>query len=349
MMMKILCIADAIADFKIEKDSTYLMLKILSEKGHVIHIAETQDLFFEERAQVQANPLIFLNTGNRKKWYDLQPSIHQDLTEFDVILMRKDPPYDMEYIYACHFLKIAEEAGVIVLNSAQVLQNFSEKLSILNFPDLIAPTLVTKNLEKAKAFVEKHQKAVVKPLDQMGGADVFLLENTDVNYANILQLLFQQTQNSHQKINPAQCQTLMIQRFIPEIKEGDKRILIIGEQIIPLALARIPKSDSIRGNLASGGHGRVQPLSPRDWHITKTVHIELKKRGIFMAGIDVIGDFLTEINITSPTCMQEIGQYASLLHKQNGQAIDLVEPIIDPAQIWYDELLKWCQAKLHKA
>lgn len=338
--MNILCIADPIETFNIKKDSTYLMLQVLAKNQHQLYFATIADLYANNSnistASVLAKKLnININENIDKKtestWYQTSEIEDLPLKTFDVILMRKDPPYNMEYIYACQLLALAQKQGVHVVNDALMLKSFSEKISTLDpfLSEFTPPTLVTKNINLAVEFVQKHQKAIIKPLDLMGGADVFLLEQHDVNLKNLLNLLFERQQNQNQTKNSDQLQTMMLQKFIPEIQAGDKRILIIGETIVPLALARIPAEHSVRGNLASGGRGVVQALSERDWAIAKKVQQKMLAENIFMAGVDVIGDYLTEINVTSPTCMQEI---KPVLKTEMG---------LDIENIWYEELCKY--------
>lgn len=292
--MKIAIILDPLESIKTYKDSTFAVMRAAEWRGHELYVMQQADLFWREgavRAVTQRLELI----DNGVDWYTLGERVESLLTAFDVVLMRKDPPFDMEYVYSTYLLELAEAAGACIFNRPTAIRDFNEKLAIGKFPALNAPTLVTRDMDRIKAFVAEQGEAVVKPLDGMGGASVFRVSASDPNRNVIVETL---TQLGHR--------TVMAQRYIPQISAGDKRILIINGKVVPYALARIPQGGESRGNLAAGGKGVAQPLSARDHEIADTVAAEVKRQGLFLVGLDVIGDYLTEINVTSPTGMQEI-------------------------------------------
>ena len=300
--MNVLFIADPLAGFKIYKDSTYAMMRELAQRGHHIHHCLSQHMVIEAGQVMTDATLITLDPSvthedTERCWYTAHGVAHQALSGFDAVIMRTDPPFDLEYLYATQLLTLAATQGAKVFNSGQSMRDFNEKLAILHFAELTAPTLVSSQQDKIKAFISEHQDVIVKPLDGMGGSGIFRLRQDDPNVGSVLEML---TQLSGR--------TIMAQRYIPEIVDGDKRILVIDGEPIPYALARIPQHGETRGNLAAGGRGVAQPLSERDWAIAKALGPELKARGILLAGLDVIGDYLTEVNVTSPTCFQEIMQ-----------------------------------------
>jgi glutathione synthase len=213
------------------------------------------------------------------------------------VLVRKDPPFNMEYIYATYLLELAEQRGARIVNRPAAIRSHNEKLAIAQFPQLIAPTLVTSDAARLRAFHDEHRDVILKPLDGMGGAGIFRVKDDGLNLGSIIETLTGNGAN-----------TIMVQRFIPEITQGDKRILLIGGEVVPYSLARIPQGSEVRGNLAAGGLGVAQPLSARDREIAETLAPVLSQRGLLLVGLDVIGDYMTEINVTSPTCFQEIKQ-----------------------------------------
>jgi glutathione synthase len=220
---------------------------------------------------------------------------HQALKEFDAVIMRKDPPFDSEFFYATHLLEQAEREGAKVFNKPRALRDHPEKLAILEFPQFIGPTLVTRDAGDIKRFHAEHQDIILKPLDGMGGMGIFRVQSNGLNLGGIIETL-----------NKDGAETVMVQKFLPAISEGDKRILVIGGKPVPFSLARIPQGGEVRGNLAAGGKGVAQPLSERDYEIANALGPILASRGLLLVGLDVIGDSLTEINVTSPTCFQEI-------------------------------------------
>ncbi|MHB8914345.1 MAG: glutathione synthase [Thiobacillus sp.] len=291
--MKLLFIVDPIASLKPYKDSSVAMMRAAQVRGHVMFAATTADLLLREgRAHALCTSL---DVGNSADWYTSAPAAVVALNDFDAVLMRTDPPVNTDYLLATQMLDVAAAQGVRVLNRPSALRDFNEKLAILNFPQFIAPTLVSARRDDIVAFLDAHADIIVKPLTEMGGSGIFRLTSNDPNRNAILETL------THQGQRP-----IMAQRYLPEIAQGDKRILIIDGEILPWALARIPQPGETRGNLAAGGTGRAQALSPRDREIAETIAPWAKAHGIFLTGLDVIGDCLTEINVTSPTGFQEI-------------------------------------------
>ena len=294
--MKILLILDPLPTLKIYKDSSYAILREAASRQHEIYVAQVDDLAVHS-GQAQAQTQRLHLTGRSEDWYQLESAVTTPLTQFDAVLMRKDPPFDMEYLYATHVLQHAARAGAKVFNHPQAIRDHNEKLAILEFPQFTAPTLVARRQATLKAFIAEQGEVVLKPLDGMGGSRIFRVRQGDPNLNVILETLTELEQ-----------QTIMAQRYLPEIKDGDKRILLIAGQPVDYALARIPAQGETRGNLAAGGSGRAQPLSVRDREIAQALGPILWARGLFLVGLDVIGDCLTEINVTSPTCFQEITQ-----------------------------------------
>lgn len=292
--MRILFIADPPDTFKIYKDTTFAMMEEAARRGHALAVAEAKDMALEGgRIMVDASGLTL--TGQSDAWYRFGDCYRQPLTGFNAVIMRKDPPFDLEYLYASQLFTLAEQQGVKIFSSGQALRDLNEKLAILQYPDLIPPTLVASSISRLHAFANQHFDAIIKPLDSMGGSGIFRIRPDDPNINVILETA---TQNG--------TRTVMIQRYVPEIRDGDKRVLVIDGQPVDYCLARIPKDGETRGNLAAGGRGEGRELTARDREIAETVGPELRRRGILFAGLDVIGDYLTEINVTSPTCFREI-------------------------------------------
>lgn len=292
--MKLLFIADPLDHFKVYKDSTYAMMAEAAARGHVIEACEGRDLAWRDsRVVVEAQPVRL--TGHQPDWFEADAPVWRDLTDFDAVLMRKDPPFDQEYLYHTYLLELAERQGAKVYNRAASLRDFNEKLATARFPLFTVPTLVTSRAELLRGFLSEHGDIILKPLNAMGGASIFRLRPEDANLSVIIETL---TRHG--------AETVMAQRYIPEIKDGDKRILIIDGEAVPYCLARIPAPGETRGNLAAGGTGVARPLSARDAEIAAALGPVLKAAGIFLAGLDVIGDWLTEVNVTSPTCFREI-------------------------------------------
>jgi glutathione synthase len=297
--MRLLFIADPLATFKTYKDTTFAMLREAAARGHTLMVCEPKDLMWKRGGVVTAFVRDITLTGDTDDWYRAaQEPPHerpQPLHAVDAVLMRKDPPFDSEYFYATHLLEQAEREGARVFNRPRALRDHPEKLSILEFPQFITPTLVTRDPSDIRAFHAEHGDIILKPLDGMGGMGIFRVGADGLNLGSITETL-----NHHGAT------TIMVQRFLPEIAQGDKRILLIGGKPVPFSLARIPQGSEIRGNLAAGGKGVAQPLSARDQEIAEQLGPVLAARGLMLVGLDVIGDCLTEINVTSPTGFQEI-------------------------------------------
>ncbi|ART49697.1 glutathione synthase [Acidovorax carolinensis] len=293
--MKLLFIADPLESFKIYKDTTFAMMREAQRRGHTLAVCLPQDLVWQRGSQVSARVRDIVLTGDSTHWFQAQPLRSAALTAFDAVLMRKDPPFDSEYFYATHLLEQAEREGARVFNKPRALRDHPEKLAIMEFPQFIGPTLVTRDPQDIQRFHAVHQDIILKPLDGMGGMGIFRVGPDGLNLGSITETL-----NRHG------AQSVMVQRFLPEITEGDKRVLIIGGKPVPFCLARIPQGSEVRGNLAAGGKGVARPLSARDWEIAEALGPVLQSRGLLLAGVDVIGECVTEINVTSPTCFQEI-------------------------------------------
>ena len=303
--MKLLFIADPLESFKPYKDSTFAMMREASQRGHILLACEPKDVMWKQGGPVTAYVREIQLTGLLDDWFVAQQQAPDEvpvaLADVDAVLMRKDPPFDSEYFYATHLLSQAEREGARVFNSPQALRDHPEKLSILEFPQFISPTLVTRDAADITRFYAEHRDIILKPLDGMGGKGIFRVGPDGLNLGSITETL-----------NQGGLQTVMVQRYLPEISQGDKRILVIDGVPVPFSLARIPQGTEIRGNLAAGGKGVAQPLSPRDWEIANNLGPILAARGLLLVGLDVIGNCLTEINVTSPTCFQEITAQAGL-------------------------------------
>ncbi len=292
--MNLAIILDPLESLKTYKDSTYAIMREAHSRGHALFVLEQRELILAEgRVRVHARRLDLID--NDLRWYTLEEPGWHALTDFDVTLMRKDPPFDMEYIYSTYLLELAQAQGARILNRPEAVRDFNEKLSTAKFPQFMPPTLVTRQEDLIRDFIEKHGDIILKPLDAMGGSGVFRIQRHDPNLNVIIETLTQ-----------LGARTVMAQRYIPEISQGDKRILLIDGEAVPYALARIPKAGETRGNLAAGGKGVAQPLSDRDREIAAALGPKLREAGLFLVGLDVIGDCLTEINVTSPTGMREI-------------------------------------------
>ena len=293
--MHLLFIADPLQSFKIYKDTTFAMMREAQRRGHTLAVCEPQRIKWERGSKVTATVQDVRLTGDAVQWYDAQPERIAVLADFDGVIMRKDPPFDSEYFYATHLLEQAERDGAKVFNKPRALRDHPEKLAIMEFPQFIGPTLVTRDAADIKQFHAEHHDIILKPLDGMGGMGIFRVGPDGLNLGSITETL-----------NRDGAQSVMVQKFLPEITEGDKRILIIGGKPVPFCLARIPQGSEVRGNLAAGGKGVARALSARDWEIGEALGPVLQERGLLLAGVDVIGDCVTEINVTSPTCFQEI-------------------------------------------
>ena len=297
--MDLLFVADPIETFKTHKDSTFAMMREAARRGHRLIVCEPSDLVWVRGHRVVARRARTLALTGREQadWFEVLAEGECVLAETGAVLMRKDPPFDAEYIYATHLLQQAEREGARVFNRPSALRDHPEKLAILEFPELIGPTLVTRQPEAIRAFHAEHRDIILKPLDGMGGMGIFRVGPDGMNLGSIIETLTDDGAT-----------TIMVQRFLPEIAQGDKRILLIGGMPVPFALARIPQGGEVRGNLAAGGRGVAQPLSRRDRELAEHLGPILAARGQLLVGLDVIGECVTEINVTSPTCFQEITQ-----------------------------------------
>jgi glutathione synthase len=296
--MKIAFLADPLSGFKTYKDSTFAMMREAARRGHAIHAFEQRDMVLENGV-VSAEIAQITLTGDPDDWYRAGPGASLPLSEFDAIIMRKDPPFDMEYVYATYLLEMAEKQGARVFNKPSAIRDHNEKLSIAQFSEYTSPTLVSSSGTRLREFHAEHGDVIFKPLDGMGGAGIFRVKDDGMNLGSVIETL---TDNGRRSI--------MVQKYIPAIVKGDKRILVINGKAVPFALARIPQAGEVRGNLAAGGVGVAQPLTARDQEIAEKLGPVLAERGLLLVGLDVIGDFLTEVNVTSPTCFQEITDQA---------------------------------------
>lgn len=312
--MKIAFLADPLSNFKINKDSTYAMMAEAARRGHEIYALQHHDLACRD-GKVTGRASRITMTGDASDWYRADAPQVQALTAFDVVLERTDPPFDMEYVYATYLLEMAEQQGARILNRPQAIRDHNEKLAILQFPQFVSPTLVSRDGDTLRAFQQEHGDIILKPLDGMGGAGVFRVKADGMNLGSIIETL---TNNGTRSI--------MAQRFIPAITQGDKRVLVIGGEVVPYCLARIPQGNEVRGNLAAGGLGKAQEISARDREIGEALGPVLMQRGLLLVGLDVIGDHLTEVNVTSPTCFQEIEQQTGF--KVAAMFLDAVEKAV---------------------
>ena len=297
--MKLLFILDPLETLKIKKDTSFAMMSEAQTRGHEIWVCLQSDLAWDQgKISIDATHIEIL--GEQAQWYQEITSDTKTPSDFDSAIMRKDPPFDMEYIYSTYLLELAEAEGLKVFNKPSAIRDHNEKLSIARHPEFTAPTIVTRNLSAIKSFIKDHDQVILKPLDGMGGSSIFRTSESDPNLGVILETLSGVSRES-----------IMAQRFIPEISEGDKRVLLIDGKPAEYALARIPQGQDHRGNLAAGGKGKAMPLTDREREIANKIGPGLASRGLLLVGLDVIGGFLTEVNVTSPTCMREI-------HEQTG-------------------------------
>ena len=293
--MNILFVADPLDSFKIYKDTTFAMMRTVQARRHTVSVCQPQQISWLSGGLVQADISAITLTGAAQVWYKIDSTSRRSLKDFDAIVMRKDPPFDSEFFYATHLLEQAEREGARVFNKPRALRDHPEKLAILEFPQFIGPTLVTRAAPDIRRFHAEHKDIILKPLDGMGGMGIFRVKEDGLNLGGIIETL-----------NKEGAQTVMVQKFLSAIDQGDKRVLVIGGKPVPYSLARIPQGGEVRGNLAAGGKGVAQPLSVRDRFIAESLGPILNSRGLLLVGLDVIGDSLTEINVTSPTCFQEI-------------------------------------------
>jgi len=292
--MDFLFIADPLESFKVKKDSTLAIMRAAQEAGHRLWFCQSRNILWKDDLVVGDCQTLVVKPSSAS-WFELGASESRSLKSFSAVLMRTDPPFDIEYLNTTWLLSAAVRQGAKVFNDPAAVRDHSEKLSITEFPELIPPTLVTRELSAVEEFHQTHHDIVIKPLDGMGGMGVFRVGSDGLNLASIFETLGE---------NGAR--TLMVQRFLPEIAQGDKRVLLIGGELVPFSLARIPQGNEIRGNLAAGGKGVAMPLSDAEKKIAERLAPILNQRGLFLVGLDLIGGYLTEINVTSPTCFVEI-------------------------------------------
>lgn len=313
--LSLLFIVDPLEALKAYKDSSVAMMREAARRGHDVWASPQPSLRWRDGKVTATAQLLAINgdaNADDHAWYALRETGEHELSTFDAVLMRKDPPFDSEYLYSTHLLEAAERGGARVFNSARALRDHNEKLAITEFAQFAVPTVVSREPDVLRAFQAEFGDVVLKPLDGMGGASVFRVKTGDPNLNVILETITQ-----------LGSRTVMAQRFIPEIRDGDKRVLLIAGQPVPYALARIPKPGESRGNLAAGGTGRAQPLSEGDRAIAAALGPTLAARGLLLVGLDVIGNHLTEVNVTSPTCFVEIGQQTGF--NVAGMFIDALE------------------------
>ena len=311
--MKLALILDPLDNLKVYKDSSVAIMREAAQRGHQLFVAMQEDLLLRhDKVKLITQPFKFTDSPH---WYDLGLANETMPSDFDAVLMRKDPPFDNEYLYSTYLLELAANQGARILNNPASVRSWNEKLSIARYPQFAPEFLVSRDNDLIRHFLADHGDIVVKPLDGMGGSGVFRLQTQDPNISVILETITDFGQR-----------TVMAQRYLPQIKQGDKRIIVIDGEPLPYALARIPKAGETRGNLAAGGIGVAQPLTKRDLEIATTIGIVLKQQGLFLVGLDVIGEHLTEINVTSPTGMVEIAAQTDC----------------NPASIFMDALKRKC-------
>jgi glutathione synthase len=292
--MDLLFIADPLESFKLKKDSTLAMMRAAQEAGHRLWFCQSRNILWKDDLVVADCQTLAVKPSSTS-WFELGAIEARSLESFSAVLMRTDPPFDIEYLNTTWLLSAAARQGAKVFNDPTAVRDHSEKLSITEFPDLIPPTLVTRELSAVEEFHQTHRDIIIKPLDGMGGMGVFRVGPDGLNLASIVETLGENGSR-----------TLMVQRFLPEIAQGDKRVLLIGGEVVPFSLARIPQGNEIRGNLAAGGKGVAMPLTDAEKKVAEKLAPILNQRGLFLVGLDLIGGYLTEINVTSPTCFVEI-------------------------------------------
>jgi len=311
--MQFLFIIDPLPEFKAYKDTTVTMMRAAQSRGHSVFVCEQPGIAWRAGGVTAETTRLSL-TDNDQDWYRADGHARRRLAEFDAVLMRKDPPFDLEYVTSTWLLSAAEREGARVFNSPAAIRDHNEKIAITEFPQFVAPTLVTRDPRQIHAFVDEQQDVVVKRLDTMGGENIFRVRGGDPNRNVIVEIMAQ-----------GGARSVMAQRYIPEIVDGDKRVIMIEGEVVPYCLARIPKAGESRGNLAAGARGEARPLTPRDREIAEALGPALAARGLLFVGLDVIGDWVTEVNVTSPTCFREIqdqtgfdvaGMYIEALQKK---------------------------------
>jgi glutathione synthase len=312
--MNFLFVADPLSSFKTYKDTTFAMMRELQRRGHGVAACEPQHLQWQSGQPVTALVRRIELTGQAEDWYRVTHQGREPLRGFDAVLMRKDPPFDSEYFYATHLLEQAEREGARVFNSPRALRDHPEKLALMEFAQYAPPTLVTRSPEAIRHFHEEHRDIILKPLDGMGGMGIFRVGPDGMNLGSIIETL---NRGGHTSV--------MVQRYLPEIVDGDKRLLLIGGRVAPFVLARIPQGNEVRGNLAAGGKGVAQPLRDEDRVVAEALAPVLAARGLLLVGLDMIGNRVTEINVTSPTCFQEIQQQTGF--DVPGMFVDALESV----------------------
>ena len=293
--MNLLFITDPVDGFKLDKDSSLAMMRQAQARGYAVWVCGTPDLQWQRGERVSAVMQRLQLKDHADGWYRIEETSAKALCEMDAVLMRKDPPFDSEYFYATHLLSQAQREGAKVFNQPSALREHPEKLALMEFAQWTTPTLVSRHSEAIRAFHAQHQDIILKPLDGMGGMGIFRVRADGMNLGSIIETLNQDGATS-----------VMVQKFVPAIAQGDKRVLVIGGKPVPYALARIPQGNEVRGNLAAGGKGVAQPLTDRDREIAHAIGPVLAARGLLLVGLDIIGECLTEVNVTSPTCFREI-------------------------------------------
>ncbi|HEY3178563.1 MAG TPA: glutathione synthase [Casimicrobiaceae bacterium] len=287
-------IVDPLPHLKAYKDSSIAMMRALAARGHRIHAILQPEVYWDEGVTKARATRLTLKSDDHD-WYESGAAEERALNDYAAVIMRKDPPFDMEYVYSTYLLEAAEHEGARVFNRPRALRDYNEKMAIARFRDFIAPTMVTREASRVSEFIDEHKDVIVKPLDGMGGVSVFRVREDDPNRNVIIETVSQHG-----------ARTVMAQRYLPEIVDGDKRIILIAGEVVPYCLARIPKPGETRGNLAAGGRGVARPLTTRDREIGEALARDLWADGMLVVGLDVIGDCLTEVNVTSPTCFVEI-------------------------------------------
>jgi glutathione synthase len=313
--MKIAFIVDPLDDFKIYKDSTFAMMREAAARQHDLYALQQEDVVWHSGTVTGHAQKLHL-TGDPRAWYRAEATQAIPLKDFDAVVMRKDPPFDMEYVYSTYLLELAQEQGARVFNNPRAIRDCNEKLTIARFAQFTAPTLVTRRADLIHEFLATHDDIILKPLDGMGGTSIFRVRAMDPNLNVIIETVTHYGRR-----------TVMAQLYIPAIIDGDKRVLLIGGKPVPYVLARIPKPGETRGNLAAGGTGVARELTPHDRAIAETLGPLLHAQGLLLVGLDVIGDYLTEVNVTSPTCFQEITEQTGF--NVAGMMLDAVEHAVE--------------------
>lgn len=316
--MKIAFVADPLESFKIYKDTTFAIMREAAARGHALYAMEQEDLTWLG-GTVLGNARRIELTNEKTAWYRAHAANAVPLAEFDAVLMRKDPPFDMEYVYSTYLLELAEANGARIFNRPRAIRDWNEKMGIARFTELTPPTLVTRRDQLIREFLAEHRDVILKPLDGMGGTSVFRVHEADPNVNVIIETVTHYGRK-----------TIMAQRFIPEIRDGDKRVLVIAGKPVPYCLARVPRPGETRGNLAAGATGVARELTKRDREIAEVTGPPLYKEGLLLVGLDVIGDYLTEVNVTSPTCFQEISEQTGF--NVAGMMLEALETAVAPRQ-----------------